>query len=170
MRADRHVPARTEGAAPDLPHGPATGAGLRELVQLLPDLAVTLYEAAPKGCHEKMPTALSGRQMRAVIQLAHRPGMTMGELAEGVGISPAAATELVARLEDKGIVRREHGTDDRRLVLVRLNQTAERLADQLLSTWARNMERALAEFPEIDANTLTRFLRALMQICREEEG
>ena len=72
--------------------GPKQVAGpLRELVQLLPDLAITLYETAPHARDDATPTALSSRQMRVVVHLAHRPKMTMSDLADGLGISRAAA-------------------------------------------------------------------------------
>jgi DNA-binding MarR family transcriptional regulator len=90
------------------------------LTRLLPELAVALYESAPQ--HSRLrPEAdppLTGRQTEAVVFLAHHGRATMGELAAGLGISRGAASELVGRLVDKGVVRREPDSADRRVVHV----------------------------------------------------
>lgn len=135
-----------------------------ELTTLLPDLAVTLCEAAPHGCRGfATADSLTSRQMRAVIYLAHRPGTTMGELADGLGIGRAAATELVARLEEKDILRRRHSDNDRRLVLVSLSGRAEGYADAVLVAWRDRLAAVLAQFPDLHPELLAAFLRAFMQ-------
>ena len=103
-----------------------------QLARLLPELAVVLYESAPHHNGELRPAAaepLTGRQMEAVVFLSHRHRVTMGEFADGLEISRAAASELVARLSEKDVVRRETDPDDRRVVHVRLAGEAERYAD-----------------------------------------
>ena len=133
-----------------------------EFVQMLPDLAVTLYQAAPHG-HHGLPIAdgLAGRQMRAVVHLAHHGRMPIGEFADGLSIGRAAAGELIARLSEKGVVRRQHDDTDRRIVFVSLTGRAEDYADTMLAEWRENVEATLASFPEIDPATLVAFLRAL---------
>jgi len=134
-----------------------------ELVRMLPDLAVTLYQAVPHD-HHGLPVAaaLTSGQMRAVVHLAHHGRMTMGEFAGGLSISRAAATELIARLSQKGFVRREHDDADRRIVLVSLAGRAEGYADTMLTEWRENVEATLMSYPEIDPATLVAFLRALV--------
>jgi DNA-binding MarR family transcriptional regulator len=97
-----------------------------EFVQLLPDLAVTLHQAVPHD-HHGFPAAdaITGRQMRAVVHLAHHGRMTMGEFVDGLSIGRAAATELIARLPEKGVVRRERDDTDRRTVFVSLAGRAD---------------------------------------------
>ena len=134
-----------------------------ELVRMLPDLAVTLYQAVPHD-HHGLPAAaaLTSGQMRAVVHLAHHGRMTMGEFAGGLAISRAAATELIARLSEKGLVRREHDDADRRIVFVSLAGRAEGYADTMLAEWRENVEATLRGYPEIDAATLVAFLSALV--------
>ena len=129
---------------------------------MLPDLAVTLYQAVPHDHHGLPAAALTSGQMRAVVHLAHHGRMTMGEFADGLSIGRAAATELVARLSDKSLVRREHDDADRRIVFVSLAGRAEGYADTMLTEWRENVEATLTGFPEIDPATLVAFLRALV--------
>ena len=134
-----------------------------ELVQLLPELAVTLFEAGPhkEARSQARGEPLTGRQMRAVVFLAHRGGITMGELADGLEIGRAAASELVARLTEKGVVVREDDPEDRRVVHVRLVGPAKDYADSLLVKWRDQLEATFARFPGIDPDTLVAFLRDL---------
>ena len=48
---------------------------------------------------------------------AHGP-ISMGRLAESLGISVASATGIVDRMEDRGLVERRHDAGDRRIVMV----------------------------------------------------
>ncbi len=136
-----------------------------EFVQLLPELALTLYQAAP---HERNVTLsggkLTSRQMQAVIHLAHHPRTTMSGLAAGIGIGRAATTELVTRMEEMGVVRREHHERDRRVVIVSLVDQAEGYANELLAVWGDSVAATFEQFPCLDPLTVTEFLRAL--ICR----
>lgn len=135
-----------------------------QLVQLLPELAVTLYEAGPheRARRQAWGERLTGRQMKAVVFLAHRGKATMGEFADGLEIGRAAASELAARLLDKGVVRREHDPDDRRIVSISLAGPAERYATDMLAQWAEHLETTFARFPDIDPDTLVAFLRDLI--------
>jgi DNA-binding MarR family transcriptional regulator len=135
-----------------------------QLARLLPELAVVLYQSAPHHHGELRPAAepLTGRQMEAVVFLSHRHRVTMGEFADGLEISRAAASELVARLTEKDVVRREMDPDDRRVVYVRLAGTAEQLAGEVFDEWRRHLDAVFARFPEIDPDTLVAFLGALI--------
>ena len=83
---------------------------------------MTLYEAGrTKGrAATRRASRLTGRQMKAVVFLAHRGTVTMGEFADGLEIGRAAASELVARLTEKDVVVRADDPDDRRVVTVKL--------------------------------------------------
>jgi DNA-binding MarR family transcriptional regulator len=145
---------------------PATAGDVTaQLARLLPELAIVLYESAPHHHGAMRPAAaepLTGRQMEAVVFLSHRHRVTMGEFADGLEISRAAASELVARLSEKDVVRREMDPDDRRVIHVRLAGAAEQFAGEVFDAWRRDLEAVFARFPEIDPDTLVAFLGALI--------
>lgn len=136
----------------------------QELAALLPELGVALYESAPHrhGSAQPFPRALTGRQKEAVVFLAHRDAVTMGEFADGLRISRAAASELVSRLLEKGVIRREADPRDRRVVRVRLAGRAEGYASDVLTQWGERLGIVFARFPDQDPDTLLAFLRALV--------
>ena len=53
----------------------------------------------------------------ALIYLAGVKHATATNLADASGVSPAASTQMVDRLAERGLVNRHHDTLDRRLVL-----------------------------------------------------
>ena len=142
-----------------------TGDVTGELARLLPELAVALYESSPHHQSSARPLTaepLTGRQMEAVVFLAHRRRVTMGEFAGGLEISRAAASELVARLTEKDVVRRETDPADRRVVYVRLAGAAEQFAGEVHDGWRRQIDAVFARYPGIDPDTLVAFLGALI--------
>lgn len=54
--------------------------------------------------------------------ISQHPGMTQKELGEHLGIQPASVSELLAKLERKGLVIREKDERDRRSIRVRLTE------------------------------------------------
>ncbi|MCX6372765.1 MAG: MarR family winged helix-turn-helix transcriptional regulator [Actinobacteria bacterium] len=143
-----------------------------DLIQLLPELVVALYESAPHTrARRGAPAArLTGRQMKAVVFLAHRGQVTMGELAAGLAIGRAAASELVARLADKGVVSRVHDPADRRVVTVTLSARAEALAADVFAEWSAQITAAFALYPGIDPDTLVAFLRTVIAHLKGRPG
>lgn len=135
------------------------------LAMLLPELAVALYDSTPHH-REVRPdpdlAPLTGRQMQAVMFLAHRGAVTMSEFSAGLEISRAAASELVARLLEKGVVRRQADPGDRRVVRVQLAGAAEAMAEGALATWRARLATVAARFPDVDPAALVAFLSALI--------
>jgi DNA-binding MarR family transcriptional regulator len=76
---------------------------------------------------------------------ADRP-ITVGELAQRLNLSPAAATALVDRLEAVGHVARTRDPDDRRRVTVRMQDQALQVARQFFLPLGEGMREAATEF------------------------
>ncbi len=57
-------------------------------------------------------------QLTALATLYRDGEMTLGELAAAERVKPPSMTRVVARLEERGLVRRDHSSDDARVVNV----------------------------------------------------
>lgn len=100
---------------------------------------------------------LSFGRIRALRRVARRP-MSMGELAEALGIDPPNATVVVDELEDLGLARRRpHPTDGRAKLVeaTRKGKDLAREADVILAT----PPPSLAGLDPDDLRTLRRILR-----------
>jgi DNA-binding MarR family transcriptional regulator len=161
----RRARAREAAPHPSTPRSGERDEATGRLVQLLSEIVLALYDSAPHttaACRHTEGEPLTTRQMEAVVFLSHHRSATMGELADGLGISAAAASELVARLGEKGVVTRRRDAEDARVVRVALAASAERHAEELLARWGAHVEAVFAAYPGIDPGTLAAFLRALI--------
>ncbi len=143
-----------------------------QLAQILPGLALALYETAPHGisaAHSE-EAQLTPTQRRAVIHLAHNGPLTMSELATGLGIGRAAASELVARLVAQGVAKRDADAVDRRIVLVSLAGPAATYVEEVLTYWGELLTDAFAHHPTIDPDDLVAFLQTLTAKLKEAPG
>lgn len=66
-------------------------------------------------------TDLSLAQLHVIRVIRSHGEMAMSELAEQMGVSPPSASAMVDRLVEKGVLCREHSTEDRRKVVVRIS-------------------------------------------------
>lgn len=65
-------------------------------------------------------------QERFLATIAQQPGITQKELAEVLGIQPASVSELLMKLERRGLVLREKDEQDRRSIKVQLTKEGQK--------------------------------------------
>jgi DNA-binding MarR family transcriptional regulator len=101
-------------------------------------------------------TGLSFSRTRAVRRVARQP-LSMGELADALGIDRPNATVVVDDLEAQGLVRRKAHPTDRRAKLVeatRKGKALARRADEILATPPAGLR-------ELDADELSALRKTL---------
>jgi DNA-binding MarR family transcriptional regulator len=101
---------------------------------------------------------------RCLDVIDQRPGLTAGELAAAVGLSPGAATTALDRLEQRGYVRRTRDSQDRRRVMVELTEEANRAAWEAYGPLGEMGRPFIEEMSDSDLETLIRFLRGGTEI------
>ena len=70
----------------------------------------------------RMSANITSRQLEVLAFLTRREHWLVGEVASELGVSSAAATKAIARLERKGLVTRSVDMMDRRCVNVRITR------------------------------------------------
>jgi DNA-binding MarR family transcriptional regulator len=101
---------------------------------------------------------LTPQQHQALLVIKGAPGretLSIGEIADTLGIKPHSAVELVDRLETAELVRRNPDPLDRRRMLVSLTPQAEAQLAELSAAHVRELQairpallRLLERFPE----------------------
>ena len=125
---------------------------------ILADVAVT--RAGPPS---DVPMTISPKLVRALLYLAQHGGraMTVGELAEGVGVSLGWASRVADELVAIDLLERIRDDRDRRVVQLQLTARASVISDRLWSDREEAIVAALSEvFPE-ERPVIARFLRRL---------
>lgn len=101
---------------------------------------------------------LSVTEGKALDLLARLGPLTPGQLAEHTALAPASITELVDRLEAKGIVRRSRDAQDRRRVLVDIVPDALREMSRTFERFGRSTDALWNEFSQEELEVVRRFL------------
>ncbi|CAB1128344.1 MarR family transcriptional regulator [Candidatus Hydrogenisulfobacillus filiaventi] len=96
---------------------------------------------------------------------AHGP-LTMGELADQLGVSLATATGLVDRLTAANLLTRERAERDRRVVVVRLSESGQA---RMAQAQARRRAYMASALRHLGTGDLEIFLRLLTQITEGVE-
>jgi DNA-binding MarR family transcriptional regulator len=79
---------------------------------------------------------LSPGVIKTLMRLGKQDGMSMGEMARGIGVDPSYITALVDDLDARGLARREPAPYDRRVKIIVLTDAGRAVAtdiDEILS-------------------------------------
>jgi DNA-binding MarR family transcriptional regulator len=101
------------------------------------------------------------RHVAALMQVVADEGMSVSTLAGQLGVSLATASQVVTDLETSGLIERFEDPSDRRRTLVRVADSHRALADALLETRLRPVQRALDQMRAADQRALVRGLELI---------
>jgi len=82
--------------------------------------------------HELLPVRLTMPQLKVLHVLCRHGKVTAGELAETLGVSAPTVTDIVERMSALGLVTKERGCEDRRVVYVSVTPAGEETLRQVL--------------------------------------
>ncbi len=128
------------GAPVEAPGPDAAAAAILEDVPLV-------MRAIRARMREGRPAGMSVAQFRALLQIRRNPGSGLSEIAEHLGTSVPAASELVSRLVREDLVRRETDPHERRRIRLTLSPAGSGqldLAQRAAMTWLRSLVSGLS--------------------------
>jgi DNA-binding MarR family transcriptional regulator len=106
---------------------------------------------------------LTTAQLRVMFLMREQPGVTAGELATRLAVTPPTISGIVDRLVRLGLVRREDDESDRRLVRNRLSDRGEAACSRLMRGADTFTRRILVEMSQDDLEAFTAGLRAFIK-------
>lgn len=113
-------------------------------------------------------SGLTPRMLEVVRHLAGSGPLTVGELAVHLGIGRASATELIDRLEAKGLVERLRDQRDQRRVFVWLTKAARRRLAGLPDR--RGRDPFVAAVAAVDVRTRRQIVNGLSLLLQAAGG
>ena len=146
--------------------------GRREELLAQVDAESRRHGAANVLFHNAMAATIgvSPSDLRCLSLLDAIGPMSAGELAQASGLSPAAITNLLDRLEDAALVVRERDARDRRRLVVSASPRARERIAPFYASMTRSWERVLAGFDDAELAVVLRFLQTSGDMLREEMG
>jgi DNA-binding MarR family transcriptional regulator len=111
---------------------------------------------------------LSMGQLKTLMTLASKEALTVSGLAETLNVGKPAASILVDRLVQLGLVERTEDPEDRRRTLVTLTEAGIDLVARLRQGGPGRMLRWLEQLDDEDLAALVRGMRALAAFAERE--
>ncbi|WP_133717160.1 MarR family winged helix-turn-helix transcriptional regulator [Methylocaldum gracile] len=114
---------------------------------------------------------VSYAQLWAMSELSNNAGMKVSELARAMSVHQSTVSNLLVKLEKKGLIRRERTNPDQRVVRLYLTEAGQALVEQTPEPRQGLLLQALTELPDPVLISLTRNLDLLveaMQISDEQ--
>src|SRR5690349_24461839 len=104
-----------------------------------------------------------GRAHHRVLHFVHRyPGLKVADLLDVLRITKQSLGRVLKQLLDEGYIIQKTGNNDRRQRLLFATAKGEALVGKLAGLQTTRINRALAELAPEDAETVRRFLRAMI--------
>lgn len=111
---------------------------------------------------------LTVAQLSTLTSLQVGGALTPSELADVERVQPPTMTKLVAKLEERGLVRRSPHPTDRRQVILSIAEPGQELLGQLERARNEWLTQRLAELDEEEREILRRAAEILYRVAKAE--
>lgn len=112
------------------------------------------------GQHGLSPTQA---QILSLLKAKNGSGMRLSEVAEGLGVTAATASDSVRILKEKGLIQKKRSLQDGRAIAITLTKQGQALAIQT-ACWSDLLLEAVGELSKLEQ---TIFLRSLIKMIRK---
>jgi DNA-binding MarR family transcriptional regulator len=110
---------------------------------------------------------LTFTQLRGLSVLARKQPQRMSDLAGALDMTPASASALIDRMDQRGFVTRRSDPDDRRTVLVELSRRGQHILDIMERGSSDHFGRLIEKMTPAERDALATTLRAFLRIGAE---
>ena len=138
-------------------HPPEEAPGVRMLITRARSSLLSSFDT------ELEPFGVTGAQFEVLKNLARSDNETAASLCRALHYDTGSMTRMLDRLQEKGLVTRERGTSDRRLVFLRLTHSGESLIPKIRPALRRALRRHLAGFTPEEISSLKRYLGRIIE-------
>ena len=121
------------------------------------------------GHGEAMLKVAPGQQ-RALSTLRRHGSMPQRDMLATMGVSPAALSELLTKLEDKGLITREKSKEDRRVMLIALTPKGSKQAEGIAKAQDAVAAEVFGPLGTAQREQLNEVLKAILDSWESEDG
>jgi DNA-binding MarR family transcriptional regulator len=130
-------------------------------------ISLALKTSAWQNAGQQGLTPTQG-QILTLLRSVSNSGMRLSEVADGLAVTPATASDAVAALVDKGLVQKSRAADDARAIAITLTEKGWHEAGSVAS-WPDSLLSVMDELSLLEQEV---FLRCLIKMVRalQERG
>ncbi|GMA49933.1 MarR family transcriptional regulator [Alicyclobacillus contaminans] len=118
-------------------------------------------------CHPTFTMDLSHQAVRALQYIQMTGPVTVQQIAEQLGCAHNTASEILRRLQQKGLIAKGRRTDDERVVEVRLTEVGEQV---VLEQTGLDVTRLAARLAQVSAAERQRMVDGMQQLLNLVKG
>jgi DNA-binding MarR family transcriptional regulator len=130
-------------------------------MQRLINNLVRYYAVCDRVCVEEL--RITASQGYILMALPEAGSVTMNELSEKMRLANSTMTRMADQLVQKGMVRREPDTNDRRVVRVRLTEQGQDVRTRFKEALVNLFSQVLEDIPEGEKENILHDLETLNQ-------
>ncbi len=131
---------------------------------------IVMHYSLRSNAHFAKSTGLSMPQFSLLMQLHHRGSCGMSEVSERFEITPAAASQLVDKLVQSGLVHREEDPQDRRAKSLNITPKGKALIQQGLEKRYHWVEPLVGKLTAEERAKVSEAFEVMIRVARELEA
>lgn len=131
---------------------------------------IAMHRALHERLHFAKSLGLSMPQFSILIQLHFRGACGMSEVSERFEITPAAASQLVDKLVQSGLIRREEDPHDRRAKFLNLTEKGKELLQRNFEERYRWLDQLAEKLTAEERTKVTEALELMTKAAGELES
>lgn len=112
--------------------------------------------------HLNKTCGLTGPQLIVLGEISRNGDISVGDLAKAISLSQATVTDIISRLEARGLVTRERSDIDRRKVIVKTTRKSEILLKKLPSPLQEVFIQRFSSLPDWEQLMIVSSLKRLV--------
>lgn len=155
-------PMSVEHPVPPDPSPPADTVRDRQARAVVQQLRIVYRAMQEHSRWVERQCGVSAAQLWALWELRNRPGLRVSELSQALSLHPSTTSNLLDKLEKKGLVERRRGGPDQRVVQVSVSPAGEALIRRAPRPAQGAISAALAQLSDGDLARLSQGLAALI--------
>jgi DNA-binding MarR family transcriptional regulator len=142
-----------------------SGSSVEECAALVMEVVPPVMRTIRVEMRQAGSQELTVPQLRTLLFLARRNGVSLSEVAEQIGLTMPSASRLVDLLVERGLVRRRTSAADRRRVTLAATPRGRTLMENVRVEAQARVARRLADLPPDSRAAVIRGLEALQSLA-----
>jgi len=137
--------------------------------EVLQKLRVVIRSTQAHSRWVEKQCGVSSAQLWAMWELYSSPGLKVSELSKALSIHQSTASNMLDKLEEKKLIRRERSGPDQRVVRLNLTKTGQSLIEKAPKPVQGVVSEALEHLSDSDLRKLQQALQALVSSMGDVE-